>query len=125
MALVSLRSAHSVDATIARVRALLAERQIAEFALFDHSGAAAATGLTMPATKVIVFGSPKAGTPLMLAEPELAIDLPLKLLVRKDADGSVRVEYERPEDLVARHRMDAEKAAALRAVAVIAAEAVQ
>ncbi len=121
--LVSLVSAHSVEETIARVRAVLAAKQIAEFCLIDHSGAAAGAGLTMPNTKVIVFGNPKAGTPLMLAEPGIAIDLPLKLLVREDAVGQVRVEFERPESLLARHGMEAALAEKLKAVEAIAAEA--
>ena len=77
--LVTLQSAHSVDETVARIRALLAAKQIQEFALIDHSGEAAKVGLTMPKTQVLIFGNPKGGTPLMLAAPSVAIDLPLKL----------------------------------------------
>jgi uncharacterized protein (DUF302 family) len=120
---VVLESAHSVDETIARVRAILKAKQIEEFCFIDHSGAAERAGLSMPKTQVIVFGNAKAGTPLMLAAPSLAIDLPLKLLVREDAEGRVWVEYFTSEALLQRHGLAESFAANLKAVAAIAAEA--
>jgi uncharacterized protein (DUF302 family) len=101
--LVTIKSAHSVDETIAKVRAVLAAKQIHEFALIDHSGEAAKVGLAMPKTQVLIFGNPKGGTPLMLAAPSVAIDLPLKLLVREDESGQVWVSYWSSQVLLARH----------------------
>jgi uncharacterized protein (DUF302 family) len=101
--LVTLRSAHSVDETVARVRAQLEAKGIREFALIDHSGEAEKVGLAMPKTQVLIFGNPKGGTPLMLAAPNIAIDLPLKLLVREDAAGAVWVSYWSAQALLARH----------------------
>jgi uncharacterized protein (DUF302 family) len=101
--LVTLRSAHSVDETVARVRAQLEGKGIREFALIDHSGEAEKVGLAMPETRVLIFGNPKGGTPLMLAAPSIAIDLPLKLLVREDTAGAVWVSYWSAQALLARH----------------------
>jgi uncharacterized protein (DUF302 family) len=101
--LVTLKSAHTVDETVAKIRAILEAKQIHEFALIDHSGEAAKVGLAMPKTRVVIFGNPKGGTPLMLAAPSVAIDLPLKLLVREDAAGEVWVSYWSAQGLLARH----------------------
>ncbi len=116
----TIASAHSVEETIAKLRALLKAKQIAEFALIDHSGEAAKVGLTMPATRVLIFGNPKAGTPLMLAAPSVAIDLPLKLLVREDADGRVWISYWLPQALLQRHGLGDEFVANIQAVAALA-----
>jgi uncharacterized protein (DUF302 family) len=121
--LVTIESAHSVEETVERVRGVLRAKQIQEFCLIDHSGEAARAGLTMPNTKVIVFGNPKAGTPLMLAAPSVAIDLPLKLLVREDAEGRVWISYVPPVALLERHGLTESFAPNLAAVAGIAAEA--
>jgi uncharacterized protein (DUF302 family) len=118
--LVTLKSAHSVDETIARVRALLEAKGIKEFALIDHSGEAAKAGLTMPKTQVLIFGNPKGGTPLMLAQPNVAIDLPLKLLVREDAAGEVWVSYWSAQALLERHGLAASFAANLSVIEMIA-----
>src|SRR5258708_4654696 len=88
--LLTIKSAHSVEETVAKIRTLLEAKGIREFALIDHSGEAAKVGLAMPKTQVVIFGNPKGGTPLMLAAPSVAIDLPLKLLVREDAAGRAR-----------------------------------
>jgi uncharacterized protein (DUF302 family) len=121
--LVTIASAHSVDETIERVRALLQTKQIREFVLIDHSGEAQRAGLRMPNTKVIVFGNPKAGTPLMLAAPNVAIDLPLKLLVREDTEGRVWISYVAAAALLQRHGLPESFAANIAAVAAIASEA--
>jgi uncharacterized protein (DUF302 family) len=121
--LVTLESAHSVEETVERVRGVLRAKQIQEFVLIDHSGEAARTGLAMPNTKVIVFGNPKAGTPLMLAAPSVAIDLPLKLLVREDAEGRVWISYVSPAALLERHGLAEGFAANLAAAAAIAEQA--
>ena len=89
--IVSKRSTHSVDETVKRLETLLESKGIKLFAVVDHSGEAERAGLKMPATKLVIFGNPKAGTPLMLAAPSIALDLPLKVLVSEDAGGTVWV----------------------------------
>src|SRR5947207_15906034 len=84
---ISARSQHSVEQTVERLTALLHAKGVTLFALVDHSAEAAKIGMTMPPTKLLIFGNPKAGTPLMLAAPSVAIDLPLKILVWEDAQG--------------------------------------
>jgi uncharacterized protein (DUF302 family) len=123
--LVTLQSAHSVEETVAKVRALLAAKQIREFALIDHSGEAAKVGLAMPKTQVLIFGNPKGGTPLMLAAPSMAIDLPLKLLVREDAAGQVWVSYWAAQALLARHGLADSFAANIAVIEAIARQAAE
>jgi uncharacterized protein (DUF302 family) len=96
-------STHSVDQTVAKLEALLQAKGITMFALVDHGGEAAKAGLTMLPTKLAIFGNPKGGTPLMLAAPSSAIDLPLKILVWEDAQAQVWVSYNDPAYLQARH----------------------
>jgi uncharacterized protein (DUF302 family) len=123
--LVALKSTHSVDATVARIRAILATKQIREFALIDHSGEAAKAGLAMPRTQVVIFGNPKGGTPLMLAAPSVAIDLPLKLLVREDYAGQVWVSYWSAQALLARHGLAESYAANVAVIEMIARQAAE
>ena len=87
------RSQHSVEQTVEGVTALLHAKGATLFALVDHSGEAAKIGMTMPPTKLLIFGNPKAGTPLMLAAPSVAIDLPLKILVWEDSQGRAWLSY--------------------------------
>ncbi len=101
--LVRLPSHHSVDETLLRLQALLAEKYITVFALVDHSGEAAKVGLQMRPTKLLIFGNPKGGTPLMQAAQTTAIDLPLKALVWQDAEGKVWLTYNDPAYLQQRH----------------------
>ena len=101
--LVRVASRYSVDETLKRLLLAFHEKGLQPFGLIDHSGEAAKVGLTMPPTRVLIFGSPKAGTPLMLAAPSLAIDLPLKVLVAQDESGQVWVTYNSPEYLQERH----------------------
>jgi len=101
--IVEKRSNHSVDETVDRLNEILRSRGITLFALVDHSGEAARAGMKMPATKLLVFGSPEAGTPLMLDAPSVAIDLSLKILVREDGEGSVWISYNSPAYLQERH----------------------
>ncbi len=96
-------SNHSVDETVARLKSLLAAKGARLFALIDYSGDAAAAGLSMPNTKLLIFGSPKAGTPLMLAEPSAALDLPLKVLVAESATGATQLSWNSPAWLQSRH----------------------
>lgn len=102
---VSKPSAHSVDETVEKLKGILQAKGVMLFALVDHSGEAAKAGLKMPPTKLLIFGSPKAGTPLMLASPSIAIDLPLKILVSEDASGKVWVSYNSPAYLGERHSL--------------------
>lgn len=101
-------SAHSVDETVAKLKTMLHSKGVTLFAVVDHSGEAEKVGLHMPPTKLLIFGSPKAGTPLMLAAPSSAIDLPLKILVSQDAQGKVWVSYNSPEYLRQRHSLPAD-----------------
>lgn len=101
--IVNRESRYSVDETLHRLEERLHEKSVKVFAVVDHSGEAAKAGIVMPATKLAIFGNPKAGTPLMLAAPSVAIDLPLKMLIREDADGKVWVSYNSPAYLAARH----------------------
>ena len=101
--LVEVASHYSVDETVQRLESILAQQGLQVFAVIDHSGEAAKVGLKMRPTKVVIFGSPKGGTPLMVAAPTLAIDLPLKALVAEDNKGNVRVSYNSPEYLQQRH----------------------
>jgi uncharacterized protein (DUF302 family) len=101
--IVNLRSPYSAPETLQRLEAIVKEKGIHVFALIDHSGEAEKAGLTMQFTKLLIFGSPQSGTPLMVASPGLALDLPLKALVWKDVEGSVWLSYNSPEFLRERH----------------------
>ena len=101
--IVTKPSNHSVDETVAKLESMLQARGVQLFALVDHSGEAAKIGVKMPNTKLLIFGNPKGGTPLMLASPSIAIDLPLKILVAEDAQGKVWISYNSPEYLKERH----------------------
>jgi uncharacterized protein (DUF302 family) len=103
--IVTLASQHSVDETVATIQRELQTKGITLFALVDHSGEARAAGLEMPNTKLLIFGNPKGGTPLMIASPSIAIDLPMKLLVAEDANGKVSISYNAPAFLQARHNL--------------------
>jgi len=96
-------SRYSVDETVARIESVFAQKGLQVFTVIDHSGEAEKIGLKMRPTKVVIFGSPKGGTPLMVAVPSLAIDLPLKALVAEDDNGKVWVSYNNPEYLQQRH----------------------
>jgi uncharacterized protein (DUF302 family) len=101
--LISVSSRYSVSDTLARLESAVKEKGLTVFEVVDHSGEAENAGLKMRPTKLLIFGSPKAGTPLMLAAPSLAIDLPLKTLVAEDEQGKVWVTYNSPEYLRERH----------------------
>ena len=100
---VSVRSPYSADDTVQRLQSAFRDKGMQVFALIDHSGEAEKVGLKMRPTKVVIFGSPKGGTPLMVAAPSLAIDLPLKALVAEDAEEKVWVTYNTAEYLQERH----------------------
>ena len=120
--LVTLRSRYGVDETLRRLLELLELKGIKVFATIDHSGEAERAGLRMPQTKLVIFGSPAAGTPVMLAAPTAAIDLPMKLLIREagEGGGGSLVTYNTPEFLEQRHGITAELGAVLRGTEAIA-----
>jgi uncharacterized protein (DUF302 family) len=101
--IVNVPSHHSFDETVQKLEQILAAKGIKLFAVVDHSGEAEKAGMQMPPTKLLIFGNPKAGTPLMLAAPSIAIDLPLKILVSQDSNGAVLISYNSPGYLEARH----------------------
>jgi len=107
--------AGSVDEAVARLTEVIAAKGLKLFAVFDHSGEARAHGLELRDTKVVVFGSPVAGTPVMEAVPLAALDLPLKVLVWDDG-GETRLAYASPAELAERHGLSAELAARLAGV---------
>ncbi len=123
--LVQVASRYSFDETIKRLQAAFAEKGLQVFALIDHSGEAEKVGLKMRPTKVLIFGSPKGGTPLMVAAPSLAIDLPLKALVAEDAAGNVSVAYNDPQYLQERHGVPEELMKNLAGAAVVIGKAVE
>ncbi len=99
----SLPSKYPVDKTLDRLESILKEKGVAIFAIVDHSGEAAKVGLEMRPTKLVIFGNPKGGTPLMISTPTVAIDLPLKALIWEDSDGNIWISYNSPEYLEQRH----------------------
>ena len=117
--IVSVPGTHSVDDTVARLRQALEAKGVKVFAIVDHSGGAAQSGFAMPNTKLVIFGNPKAGTPMMLAAPSAAIDLPLKILIAQDTNQQVWISYNSPDYLIARHHLPAESAKALEVVAAL------
>jgi uncharacterized protein (DUF302 family) len=121
--IVSIPSNHSVDETVDRLKNILQSKQITLFALVDHSGEAAKVGLKMPPTKLLIFGSPKGGTPLMLAAPSTALDLPLKILIAEDAQGKVSLSYNSPEYLKERHGLPSNLLQNIAVVETLAAAA--
>jgi len=118
-------SNHSVDQTVDKLKNILQAKGVTLFALVDHSGEAEKAGTKMPPTKLLIFGSPKAGTPLMLAAPSVAIDLPLKILVWEDRGGKVWVSYNSPEYLKERHGLPQELLANITVVETLAAKAAE
>ncbi|HTD21466.1 MAG TPA: DUF302 domain-containing protein [Terriglobales bacterium] len=98
-------SPYSVPETLQRLESVLQAKGLTIFARIDHSGEAEKVGMKMRPTQLVIFGSPKAGTPLMIASPTLAIDLPLKALAWEDADGKVWLSYNTPEYLKQRHNI--------------------
>jgi uncharacterized protein (DUF302 family) len=101
--IIDVSSRYSVPETLARLQSILKEKGINVFALIDHSGEAQKVGLTMRPTQLLIFGNPKGGTPLMVAAPRVAIDLPLKALAWEDDQGKVWLSYNSTEYLQERH----------------------
>jgi len=106
--IIAIPSIHTVDQTVEKLKSILQSKNVTLFALIDHSGEAEKAGMKMRPTKLLIFGSPKAGTPLMLTAPSIAIDLPLKILVWEDRHGKVWISYNSPEFLKERHGLPQE-----------------
>jgi uncharacterized protein (DUF302 family) len=121
--IVTIPSSHSVDETVEKLKGTLQSKGVTLFALIDHSGEAAKVGMKMPNTKLLIFGNPKGGTPLMLAAPSIAIDLPLKILVAEDTQGKVWVSYNSPEYLKDRYGLPDDLVQNIAVVATLAESA--
>jgi uncharacterized protein (DUF302 family) len=121
--IIEASSKHSVDETVERLKAILHSKGVTLFALVDHSGEAEKVGMKMFPTKLLIFGSPKAGTPLMLAAPSSAIDLPLKILVREAAGHKVWISYNSLAYLQNRHGLPEELMSKIAVVETLAAQA--
>jgi uncharacterized protein (DUF302 family) len=117
-AIVTKLSPRSVTDTVARLSALVAEKGLKLFALIDHSGEAEAIGLHLRETKVVIFGSPQAGTPVMDASPLAALDLPLKVLIWADGEQT-KLSYTATAELAARHGLNDELAKRLAGIDAI------
>jgi uncharacterized protein (DUF302 family)/uncharacterized membrane protein YidH (DUF202 family) len=123
--IINLASNHSVDHTVEKLQGVLEAKGITLFALVDHSGEAEKVGMKMRPTKLLIFGSPKGGTPVMLAAPDVAIDLPLKILVWEDREGRVWVSYNSPKFLQDRHGIPRELVQNIAVVETLAAKAAE
>jgi uncharacterized protein (DUF302 family) len=121
--IIGLPSNHSVDQTVERLKGMLDAKGVTLFALVDHSAEAAKAGMKMLPTKLLIFGSPKDGTPVMLAAPSIAIDLPLKILVWEDSQGKAWISYNSPAYLQERHGVPQELLQNIAAVETLAARA--
>ena len=123
--LVTVPCHQSVDGTVAKLEQILQAKGVKLFAMIDHSGEAEKAGLQMRPTKLLIFGSPKAGTPLMIASPSIAIDLPLKILVWEDGEGKVWISYNDPSYLQTRHRLPPNLLPIIAVVQALAAKAAE
>lgn len=119
----TLASSHSVDETVQRVEELLRAKGVKLFALVDHSGEAEAVGLKMRPTKLLIFGNPVAGTPIMNAAPSSALDLPLKILVWEDNEDRVWLSFNDPAYIAERHGIPERLLANIAIVKTLAANA--
>jgi uncharacterized protein (DUF302 family) len=123
--LITIPANQSVDQTVEKLKTILQAKNVALFALIDHSGEAGKIGMSMRPTKLLIFGSPKAGTPLMLAAPSVAIDLPLKILVWEDAEGKTWISYNAPAYLRDRHNLPPDLVQNIAAIEMLAAKAAE
>ncbi len=123
--IVTRESTHSVNETIQKLEEILRARGVKLFALIDHSGEAEKVGLSMLPTRLLIFGNPKAGTPLMVASPGAALDLPLKILVAEDSEGRVWISYNSPAYLQARHGLRQDLLQSIAVVEALARQAAE
>ena len=123
--LIDIPSNHSVDETVKKFEGILQAKGITLFAMVDHSGEAAKAGMKMRPTKLLIFGTPRAGTPVMLAAPSSAIDLPLKILVWEDVQGKVWITYNSPSYLQERHNIPRDLLPSIAVIETLAAKAAE
>jgi uncharacterized protein (DUF302 family) len=123
--IIDVPSRYSVPDTLARLQSILKEKAVTVFALINHSGEAGKAGFKMRPTQLLIFGSPKGGTPLMVAAPRLAIDLPLKALAWQDEQGQVWLSYNSPEYLQRRHGFSAELVKNIAGIGALIQKAVE
>ena len=123
--LIHLSSPHTVVETLARLETIVQVKGLTILARIDHSGDAAKVGLKMQPTKLLIFGNAKSGTPLMIASPSVAIDLPLKALIWEDDDGKVWLSYNSPDYLKERHAIPEDLLQNIAGIGPICAEAVR
>ena len=123
--IVRVASQHSVAETVAKIEAILQAKNVKLFAIVDHSGEAEKAGLKMPNTKLLIFGNPKGGTPLMLASPSVALDLPLKILIAEDTSGKTWISYNAPAYFQQRHNLPANLVPNIAVIDALAATAAQ
>ncbi len=123
--MIDVPSRYSVPETLARLQSILKEKSITVFALIDHSGEAEKVGLRMRPTQLLIFGSPKGGTPLMVAAPRVAIDLPLKALAWQDEQGKAWLSYNSAEYLEQRHGFPADLVKNIEGIAALIQKAVE
>ena len=121
--IVTKAASRTVDETVDRIKSLLQAKGIKLFVVIDHSGEAAAIGMKMPPTRLLIFGNPRGGTPLMLASPTAAIDLPLKLLIWEDAQSNRWISYNSPQYLKERHSLPDELFKNIAIIEALATEA--
>lgn len=121
--IINKQSNHSVEQTVERLKNILQSKGVTLFALIDHSGEAEKVGMSMLPTKLLIFGSPKVGTSLMLAVPSIAIDLPLKILIWEDSNGKVWVSYNSPDYIKERHDLPQELLQNIVIIETLAAKA--
>jgi len=118
-------SSHPFDETFAKLESVVKSRGLMVFAAIDFSGDAGRAGMKMKPTRLLIFGNPKAGTPLMEAAPSVALDFPLKILVSQDSSGKTWVSYNSPEYLRTRHGIPEEllkNISGIESIAMSAAE---
>ena len=120
--IIDVPSNHTVDQTVDKLKGILEAKGVTLFALIDHSGEAEKVGMKMPPTKLLIFGNPKGGTPIMLAAPSSAIDLPLKILVWQDTQGKVWASYNSPAYLQERHNVPQELLPNIAVIETLAAK---
>jgi uncharacterized protein (DUF302 family) len=123
--IVTIPARQSVNQTVQKLQEMLHAKGVKLFALIDHSGEAEKAGMAMRPTKLLIFGNPKAGTPLMIASPSCAIDLPLKVLVREDDEGKVWISYNSAAYLQVRHNLPADLVQNIAVVDALATKAAE
>lgn len=123
--MIHICSPYSATETLKRVESVLHEKGLTIFCIVDHSGEAENVGLKLRPTQLILFGSPKGGTPVMVASPTIAIDLPLKALIWEDAGGKVWVSHNSPEYLQQRHNVPADLVKSISAAGPLLQQAVK